>query len=106
MKLKDILFLLWYSIKDILMDFVRLLDELKKPRTWSFILYASLFLIAYYRKLTLTNAVIVLSLILLVYVVRQHKDPDFNKAVKEKAFLKNDDDKIKDYYEQYKRQCC
>lgn len=105
MKSKDLLFLILYSIKDILLDIVRVLEALKKPQTWSFILYAALFLMAYYRKLTIINAVVIIGLILFIYIARQHKDPDFNKVIKEKAFLENDEDKIKDYYEAHKKQC-
>ena len=105
MKSKDLLFLIEYSIKDILFDVVRVLEALKKPKTWSFVLYATLFLMAYYRKLTAINAIVIISLILIIYIARQKKDPDFDKAVKEKAFLRNEEDKIKNYYETYKRQC-
>ena len=105
MTARDLLFLIWYSIRDIILDMLRFLEAFKSPKTWSFILYATLFLMAYYRKLTPKNAIIIIALILVVYVVRQHKDPDFNRAVKEKAFLRNDDDKIKRYYENYKKQC-
>ena len=105
MNLKDLLFLVAYSIKDILLDVLRVLEILKKPQTWSFVMYVSLFLIAYYQKLTKVNAAVLLSLILVIYVVRQHKDPEFNRAVKDKAFLKNDDLKVMKYYEDYKKRC-
>ena len=105
MKFKGLLFLIWYSIKDILMGIVYLMESLKKPKTWSFILYAALFLMAYYRKLTIINAAVVIFLILVIYTARQNKDPEFNKAVREKAFLDNEEAKIQEYYETYKKQC-
>lgn len=105
MKLKDLLFLVWYSIRDIILDVMRFMDTLKKPKTWSFILYAALFLIAYYRKLTVWNATMVILLILVIYVIRQKNDPDFNKTVKENAFLNGEENKIKEYYDDYTRQC-
>ena len=105
MKPKNLLFLIWYSVRDILLDIIRLIEALKKPKTWSFILYATLFLMAYYRKLTITNAIIIIFLILVIYIARQKKDPEFNKAVKEKAFIGNEEDKIQEYYETYKKQC-
>ena len=105
MKPKDLLFLVWYSIKDILMDIFRFLEALKKPKTWSFILYSTLFLMAYYRKLTWANATIIISLIFLIYIIRQNKDTDFLKALKEKAFLNNNDGKIRPHYETYTKKC-
>jgi len=105
MKPKDLLFLVWYSIKDLLLDIFMFLEALKKPKTWSFILYATLFLVAYYRKLTWTNAGIIFSLIFLIYIIRQNKDTNFLKALKEKAFLDNDDKKIRSHYETYTKKC-
>ena len=105
MKFKELLYLIVYSLKSLLLDLINLLSALRHVKTWSFILYATLFLIAYYHKLTIINAVIIIGLILLIYIARQHKDPDFNTAVKEKAFLENDEEKIKGDYESYKKQC-
>ena len=87
------------------MDIVRLMESLKKPKSISFILYAALFLMAYYRKLTITNAAVIILLILVIYTARQNKDPEFNRAVREKAFLGNEEAKIQEYYETYKKQC-
>lgn len=105
MKLKDILYLIWYSIKDLLIDLIELISALKKAKTWSFILYATIFLLAYYRSLTRTNAIIVIAFILILYIIRQHKEPNYNKSVKERAFRKHDDEKTRIYYEKYKNHC-
>ena len=105
MKPKDLLFLVWYSIKDVLLDIVRFIEALKSPKTWSFVLYATLFLMLYYRKLTITSSIIIFSLILVIYIARQNNDPEFNRAMREAAFLNNEEDKISEYYENYKKQC-
>lgn len=103
MRLKDIPYLVWYSIMDILADLFRYIESLKNPRTWSFILYAVLFIGAYYKQYTLIK--ISLPLILLIYIIRQRKEPEFNRKLRERAFLKNDDSKISSYYEEYKNYC-
>ncbi len=105
MGIKKIPYLIWFSAKSLVLDLVEFLGAFKRAKTWSFILYAGLFLIMYYKKLTQTNAIIIISLILIIYIIRQNKEPSYNKALKEKIFLKNDEEQIKVYYDKYKRQC-
>jgi len=39
------------------------------------------------------------------YIARQNKEPEYNKALRERAFIRNDEIKIMQYYEKYKKQC-
>jgi hypothetical protein len=105
MRIKELPYLVYDSIISILKDSLHVFTALKNPKTWSFILYATLFLMAYYRKLNKINSFIILTLILIVYISRRRFDPEYTETVKRRAFLKNDKDKISRYYEQYKRQC-
>ena len=103
MKLKEIPFLIFYSFKSLVMDLVELAESFKKAKTWSFILYATFFLAVYYKQYTLMK--IALPIILILYVIRQDKEPEYNKELKEKAFLKGDDKEMLRYYQRYKKQC-
>lgn len=103
MKLKEIPYLVWFSAKSLVLDLVDLLSALKKAKTWSFILYSTFFLAVYYRQLDLMK--IALPLILILYIIRQHKEPNYNKSIRERAFRKNDNEKIEEYYEKYKKHC-
>jgi chromate transport protein ChrA len=105
MKPKYFFYLVWYSIKSLVMDLLEIFSALKRPKTWSFILYATLFLMIYYRKLTWTNFIVIILLIFIIYTFRQNKEPFFLERIKEKAFLENDKEKIKDYYNKYCRGC-
>ena len=99
----NIIFLIWYSVKSLIMDLADLLSALKRAKTWSFILYATFFLAVWYKNYTLMK--IALPLILLLYIIRQDKEPDFQKAKKDRAFLRNDTKRIEGYYEKYKSAC-
>ena len=103
MKLKELLYLVWYSIKSLFTDLLEFFSALKKAKTWSFILYATFFLGVYYRNYTVMK--IALPAILLLYILRQNKEPDYNKSVRDRAFQQGDDEKIKLYYDRYKKQC-
>ena len=103
MKMKELFFLLTYSLKSLLVDDIGdVFVSLKKAKTWSFIFYATFFISAYYQQYALTW--VALSLIFVVYIIRKHKEPEYNIAVKERAFLKGDEEKICQYYERYKRE--
>lgn len=103
MRFKDVLFLLWDSIKALFMDLVDLFGALKKAKTWSFILYATFILAVYYRNMTVIK--IALPLIILLYIARRSNEPEYMRAYKDRAFLNDDEEVIGEYYEKYKRQC-
>ena len=102
MKLKHIPYLVYDSLKSLVRELVELAASLKKAKTWSFILYATFFLAVYYEKYNIMK--IALPLILILYIVRRQKEPEFNTALKGRAFLNNIDSETQLYYEQYKKQ--
>ncbi len=103
MKIKHIPYLIYDSIKSLVMELVELANSIKKAKTWSFILYATFFLAVYFKQYTLMK--IALPLILVLYVMRRQKEPEFNLALKRRAFLTNNDEEIREYYKQYERIC-
>ena len=103
MKLKHIPYLVYDSLKSLVMDLVELAASLKKAKTWSFILYATFFLAVYYKNYIVMK--IALPLILVLYILRRQKEPEFGTTLRKRAFLRNNDKEIQEYYEQYKRQC-
>jgi len=102
MKLKHIPYLVYDSLKSLVMDLVGLAASLKKAKTWSFILYATFFLAVYYKNYIVMK--IALPLILILYILRRQKEPEFNTALRRMVFLTNNDKEIGVYYEQYKKQ--
>ncbi len=106
MKPKQMLFLAWYSVKSLLWgDLVSTLSILKRAKTWSYVFYAILFIMAYYGKLTLLNGFLVASAIFVLYMIRQRKEPEFNVLLTEQAFLQNDDEIIRKHYNRYVKEC-
>src|SRR3990167_10088313 len=103
MKLKHIPYLVYDSLKSLVMDLVGLAASLKKAKTWSFILYATFFLAVYYKNYIVMK--IALPLILILYILRRQKEPEFNTALRKRAFLNNNDKEIMEHYEKYKKQC-
>lgn len=104
MKLKETLYLLSYSIKSLFYDdLMEILDSLKKAKTWSMIMYSILFVGIYYRNMTLIT--LSLPFVILLYIVRQNKEPEYNRALREWIFRNNDEKGIMEYYEKYKKQC-
>ena len=103
MTLKEMLYLLGYSIKHLLNDLVDFLLEFKKAKTWGFIFYFTL-VYAYF-----TNNIVLywtaLPIIGLIYVVRQHKEPRYHLELKKKALLTNNESEVRKYYESYKKNC-
>lgn len=103
MGFKELTFLVYYSVKSLIVDLFEFLNSLKKAKTWSFILYATFFLGVYYKNYTVIK--IALPLILLLYIIRQNKEPDYNRVVREKAFMSGEDERIMVYYKKYCKQC-
>ena len=103
MKPKDVPFLVYDSFRALVMDLVHMFKTLKKASTWSFILYATFFVGAYYRNYTVMK--IALPLMIVVYILRRRVEPEFTESLKERAFLKNKEIEIREYYERYKTRC-
>ena len=108
MKLKRLLYeqlyFVYYSVKELGMDVIHLLLELKKPRMWSAILYGTFFVAAYLRNFRLMKWI--LPPIFIVYLIRQKKEKQWKGELYEKDLKRNIDSYIvKEHYDLYKRQC-
>lgn len=103
MNLKEFIYLIRYALASWFYDGVEFISMLKKARTWSYMLYGTIIVALYYNNLKIVY--IVLPLVFILYIVRQSKETKFNRDLKEKSFLENDEQKIKSYYETYKKQC-
>lgn len=97
------LYSVWYSARQIGNDAVDLAKELKRPNTWSAILYVACFYAFMKRDLTLFTWLI--PAIVFVYVYRQRVDGRYRGELKKKAFLNNDKIVLEEEYEKYKREC-
>jgi hypothetical protein len=105
MKIKNLPFLIWDSVKNILNDFFDYLALLKKPKTWSFILYATVFLMYYYGFKDTLTWVLVLLLIIIIYIIRRSHEADFTLSIKKRAFVKGNEEEMRGYYQTYKKDC-
>lgn len=99
----DPVYSVWYSFKDICLSGIDMLAEFKKPSAWSSILYIVTFYAIIMKKTYLFKWTI--PGIIIVYVIRQRVDGAYRKALKEKAFLHNDEMILQDEYEKYKKEC-
>ena len=103
-QLYERLYFIYYSVKDIFIDIVNLLEDLKKPRMWSTILYVTFFIAAYKRDFKLMKWT--LPLIFIVYLIRQKKDTKWKGELFEKDLRRNiDSDIVKDHYKRYTKHC-
>ena len=103
-KIKEFFYLIYFSARSLFIDdLIETLEELKKPKTWSSILYLVLFVGAYLRNWVLVK--IAFPLIILVYVVRQRVDGKYKTELYDKSFLNDDSKFIERAYEKYKRDC-
>ena len=97
------LYFIYYSVKELLMDIVNLIEELKKPRMWSAILYATFFVAAYARNFKLMRWT--LPLIFIMYLIRQKKERKYISELFEKDLKRSIDSNIvKEHYDIYKKQ--
>ena len=103
MNIKELAYLVWYSIKSLLGDFVNLLLEFKRPETWFYILMAAFMFAAYYREITVIKWLV--PLILIIYIIRHKQEGKYHTDLVEKAFLKGDDTILQEEYEKYIRDC-
>jgi hypothetical protein len=103
MKLKEFIYLIKYSMSSWLDYGFGLISMLKKPKTWGYILYGTIMAAVYYDNWEII--VIAGSMVLVLYIIRQSKDPGFTQSLKDKAFIDNDEQKLKRYYDNYKKQC-
>lgn len=98
------LYFIYYSVKEIVLDVVNLIEEFKKPRMWSIILYATFFIAVYNRNIRLMWTT--LPFIFIVYLIRQKRDTKWRRELFEKDLRKNiDSDIVKKHYEHYKNHC-
>jgi len=104
MRIREVPFLLWYSAKSILWtDPKEVVVSLKNPRTWSYILYATVIISVWYGWYTMLR--FSLPLLALTYIVVQHNEPSYHKALRRHAFLKNDREFVMKEYLKHLRYC-
>ena len=108
MKLKRLLYerlyFVYYSVKELGMDVVNLLLELKKPRMWSAILYGTFFVAVYLRNFKLMRWT--LPIIFIIYLIRQKQEKHWKGELFEKDLKRNIDSYIvKEHYNLYNKQC-
>lgn len=104
MRIKEVLFLLAYSAKSMFWgEPLEFISSLKKPRTWSYLLYATFLLSLWYRWFTIM--LFTLPCIGIVYLITQHNDPDYHVALKRHAFIMNDRVIVRKEHEKYLRAC-
>lgn len=96
--------LMWFSFRDIMIEPFRVLELFKKPRTWTFVLYGVLFYSMYLHR-PILNTIIIFGIILILHLIRQNKEPDFNRYVKEKAFKDDNKELLDKYYAKYEERC-
>lgn len=103
-KIYEALYPIYFGIKELIVDILSFIEELKKPRTWSAILYGTFFVAAWYKNFTLMKWT--LPLILIIYFIRQKKERRYIKDMYRRD-LKNgiDSDIVKGHYERYVKQC-
>lgn len=103
-KLYETIYPYWYGIKELGNDFIDIISQFKKPRTWSAILYATFLIAVYVRNYNLMLWTI--PLILLVYFIRNKKENLWKAELYEKDINNNiNSDIVKEHYERYKKQC-
>ncbi|RLE37448.1 hypothetical protein DRJ17_06620 [Candidatus Woesearchaeota archaeon] len=104
MRIREFGYLLVYSIKSLVFDLFDILSEFKKPKAWSFLLYAVFFVAAYYRKYMLMKWI--LPLILFVYFIRVKQEGKFKSDLFEKDILAGrKSELVMDYYKRYVSKC-
>ena len=104
MKLKEFMYLLYYSIRSFIDDAVDMLSELKNPKAWSYILLSTFALCLYYQRYVLVWWLI--PLFFIVKVIRDEKDSKYRKEMYENDIRKDKDtDIVFDHYERYKKDC-
>lgn len=98
----DPLYSVYYSAKEILSEFLDLLNQFKKPKMWSSILYIACFYAFLTHNATLFRWLI--PAILIVYLIRQRVDGAYRNELKKRAFIKGDDVILKEEYSKYQRE--
>ena len=97
------LYFIYYSVKEFLLDIVNIIKELKKPKMWLAILYATFFVAAYMRNFKLMKWV--LPPIFIVYLIRQKIEKHWKGELFAKDLKRGIDSNIvKEHYSLYKKQ--
>ena len=104
MKWKEFKDLVVYSTKYLLEDFISILGEIKKPKTWLSILYVGVGYGIYTQNSAMVK--IATPLILIIYIIRQKIDGSYRKDKFLHDVLRSRDTYIvKEYYENYLKSC-
>jgi hypothetical protein len=103
MRIKDIPYLIWFSFKSIFLELLKVLASFRESRTW-FYVFMAVFAIGVYEK-NYSLVKIALPAALLMYFVMKRKEPDYGTALRDRAFLKNNDIEIMHHYRMYAKRC-
>lgn len=103
MNLKELIFLLWYSLKAFTNEMISLIMAFKKPETWFYLAIATFIITAYYRKIGVMLWSI--PMMIIIYIIRQKQEGIYKAQLKEKAFLRGDEDILQEEYEKYIKNC-
>ena len=104
MKLKEFLYLIKYSVKQLLLDFISIFHELKKPKTWLYVMVTFLFYGIY------KNDVKIISwswpIVIVIYIIRQKIEADYRNDWFKNSLMHNIDNEImSERYQTYKKKC-
>lgn len=101
---KEFAYLLYYSVRAFFRDIAVVLSELKRPRTWSWVLMSTVFVSIYYREYNWLKVII--PLLFIVKIIRDKQEGRYRRELFEKDLRAGKDtDLVKEYYESYTRDC-
>lgn len=101
--IKEIGYLVWYSIKDIAIASVQSLSELKKPRMWLTLFIAVIALAFYTRKYYLIKWFAPLAIVM--YLIRNKQEGKYKYEMRKRAILSGNEKVILEEYSRYTKQC-
>lgn len=101
--IKEIGYLIWYSIKDIFVACIQSLSELKKPRMWLTLSIAVIALAFYTQKYYLIKWFLPLAIIM--YLVRNKQEGGYKYEMRKRAILSGNEKVILAEYGRYTKQC-
>lgn len=90
---------LWQPIKDVPSNFFRLFKELKKPRSWSGLLYGSALYSVITGNLKLFKWLV--PMIAIIYYIRQRIDGEYRQGIYHRALKTDNDFILKDEYDKH-----
>lgn len=102
MKIRELYYLIVYSIVSFISDILEIFSLIRKPQTWSYIVFFSIIIAGYYQKYKVVPYLIVS--MFLIKIIRDKKEGAYRKYIFDHD-IKNDIDStlVKESYRKYKQ---